>query len=123
MPARGTKRPATPSSSDSGASPRKSPHLSSPAHGRSAGRGAGRGKPVGTVNQQPQSAQRKLGQAGFIQRGGSNARGAARSSPQLTLPSFSTEEEDEEEEGDNDNEEDDEDDDDEVDFPNQGGGP
>ena len=86
-PARGTKHPATPgSSSDSGASPRKSPRLSSPgrgtpAHGRGAVRGAGRGKPVGTVNLQSNGAQRKLGHAGFVQRGGSNARGAARSSP------------------------------------------
>ena len=113
-PARGTKHPATPSSSDSSASPQKLPHLSLPACGRGAGRGAGRGKPVGTVNPQPQGAQRKLGQAGFVQHGGSNVRGAARSSPQLTLPSFSTEEEDEEEEGDNDDDKDDEDDDDEV---------
>ena len=62
------------------------PHLSSPGRGtparrRGAGRGAARGKPVGTVNPQPQSAQRKLGQAGFVQCGGSNARGAAQSSP------------------------------------------
>ena len=75
---------------------------------------------MGTVNPQPQSAQRKLGQAGFVQRGGSSARGAARSSPRLTLPSFSTEEDDDEEEEDNDDKEDD---DDEVDFPNQGAGP
>ena len=92
--------------------------MSSPARGRGAGRGAGRGKPVGTVNPQPQGAQRKLGQAGFVQRGGSNVRVAARSSPRLTLPSFSTEEEDEEEEADNDDDEDDE-----VDFPNRGAGP
>ena len=128
-PARGSKRPATPSSSDSGASPHKSPRLSSPArgtpaHGRGAGRGVGRSIPVGTVNPQPQ---RKPGQAGFVQRGGSGARGASRSSPQLTLPSFSTEEDDddddeednedgdEEEEGDTEEEE-------EVDFPNQGAG-
>ena len=120
-PARGSKRPATPSSSDSGASPCKSPQLSSPtrgapAHGRGAGRGVWRSVPVGTVN--PQS-QRKPGQAGFVQRGGSGARGASRSSPQLTLPSFSTEEDDdddeEEEEGDTEEEK-------EVDFPNQGAG-
>ena len=89
-----------------------------PAPGRGAGRGAGRGKPVGTVNPQPQGAQRKPGQAGFVQHGGSNARGAARSSPQLTLPSFSMEEDDEEEE-----EDEEEDDDEEVDFPKQGAGP
>ena len=82
-PARGSKCPATPSSSDSGASPRKSPRLSSPARGtpargRSAGRGVGRSIPEGTVNPQPL---RKPGQAGFIQRGGSGARGASRSSP------------------------------------------
>ena len=79
---------------------------------------------MGTVNPQPQ---RKPGQAGFVQRGGSGARGASHSSPQLTLPSFSTEEDDddddkednedgdEEEEGDTEEEE-------EVDFPNQGAG-
>ena len=88
-----------------------------PACGRGAGRGAGRGKPVGTVNPQPQGAQRKPGQAGFVQCGGSNARGAARSSPRLTLPSFSMEEDDEEEE-----EDEEEDDDEEVDFPKQGAG-
>ena len=79
---------------------------------------------MGTVNPQPQ---RKPGQAGFVQRGGSGARGASHSSPQLTLPSFSTEEDDDdddkednedgdkEEEGDMEEEE-------EVDFPNQGAG-
>ena len=41
-PARGSKRPTTPSSSDSGASPRKSPRLSSPTRGTPARRrGAG----------------------------------------------------------------------------------
>ena len=75
-PARGSKHPATPSSSDSGASPRKSPRLSSltrgtPAHGRGAVRGVGRSIPVGTVNPQ----QRKPGQSGYVQRG------ASRSSP------------------------------------------
>ena len=75
------------------------------------------------MNPQPQSAQRKPGQAGFVQRGGSSARGAARSSPRLTLPSFSMEEDDDEEEEEDDDEEDDEDDDDEVDFPNQGAAP
>ena len=119
-PARGSKCPATPSSSDSGASPRKSPRLSSPtrgtpARGRGAARGVGRSIPVGTVNPQ----QRKPGQAGFVQRGGSGTRGASRSSPRLALPSFSTEEDDddddEEEEGDTEEEE-------EVDFPNQGAG-
>ena len=41
-PARGSKHPTTPSSSDSGTSPRKSPRLSSPARGTPArGRGAG----------------------------------------------------------------------------------
>ena len=120
LPARGSKRPATPSSSDSGASPRKSPRLSSPmrgtpARGRGAVRGVGRGIPVGTVNPQ----QRKPGQAGFVQRGGSGTRGASRSSPRLALPSFGTEEDDddddEEEEGDTEEEE-------EVDFPNQRAG-
>ena len=58
----------------------------------------------------------------FVQRG---ARGASRSSPHLTLPSFSTEEEDDDEddEGNNSDNNDDDDDDDEeeeVDFPNQG---
>ena len=95
-----------------------SPGRGTPARRRGAGRGTGRGKPVGTVNPQPQSAQRKLGQAGFVQHGGSSMRGAARSSPRLTLPSFSTEEEDDEEEEEDDDEEDDKDDDDEVDFPN-----
>ena len=120
-PARSTKRPATPSSSSSG-SPRKSPHLSSPARGatprgvsgRGASRGAGRSVPVGTVNPQPKGGRGRPGQAGFIQRG---ARGASKSSPCLTLPSFSTEEEDDDE-GDEDNSNDE--DDDEVDFPNQG---
>ena len=117
-PARGSKHAATPSSSDSGSLPRKSPRLSSPARGtpvcgRGAGRGAGRGKPVGTVNPQPQSAPRKPGQAGFVECGGASGREASRGSPQLTLPSFSTEEDEE----DNDN---DDDDDEEVDFPKQG---
>ena len=85
-PARGSKCPATPSSSDSSASPCKSPRLSSPGRGtpthvRGASWGTGRSKLVGTVNPQPQSAQRKPGQAGFVQRGGSSARGVARSSP------------------------------------------
>ena len=73
--------------------------------------------PVGTVPPQPRSRGRP-GQAGFVQRG---ARGASRSSPCLTLPSFSTEEEDDDE-GDEDNNNDDnnDDEDDEVDFPNQG---
>ena len=112
-PARRSKRPATPSSSDSGASPRKSPRLSSsmggkPARGRGAVRGVGRGIPVGTMNPQ----QRKPGQSGY---------GASRSSPRLALPSFSTQEDDddndddEEEGGDTEEEE-------EVDFPNQGAG-
>ena len=79
-PARGTKRPATPSSSYSSASPRKSPCLSSPRRstptcGRGASRGTGRSKLVGTVNPQPQSAQRKPGQTGFVQRGSSSVRG------------------------------------------------
>ena len=86
LPARGTKHPATPSSSDSGASPHKSPCLSlpgrgTPVRGRGASWGTGRSKLVGTVNPQPQSAQRKPGQAGFVQCGGSSARGAAKSSP------------------------------------------
>ena len=124
-PATGTKHPATPSSSDSGASPCKSPHLSSPRStptcGRGASRGTGRSKLVGTVNPQPQSAQRKPGQAGFVQHGSSSVRGVARNSPRLTLPSFSTEEEEDDEE--EEEEDDDEDDDDEVDFPKQGVGP
>ena len=96
------------------------PARGTPACGRGAGRGVGRSIPVGTVNSQPQ---KKPGQAGFVQRGGSGARGASRSSPRLILPSFSTEEDDddddkednkdgdEEEEGDTEEEE-------EVDFPN-----
>ena len=115
-PARGSKRPATPSSSDSGASPRKSPRLSSltrgtPARGKGAVRGVGRSIPVGTVNPQ----QRKPGQSGYVQWG------ASCSSPRLALPSFSTEEDDdnddddEEEGGDTEEEK-------EVDFPNQGAG-
>ena len=119
-PARGTKRPATPSSSSSGLS-RKSPHLSSPARGapprgipgQGTGRGAGRSVPVGTVNPQPRGNRGRPGQAGFVQRG---ARGASRSSPRFALPSFSTEEEDEDGGNEDDN---DDDDDDEVDFPNQ----
>ena len=63
--------------------------------------------PIGTVPPQPRRGRGQPGQAGFVQRG---ARGASRSSPRLTLPSFSTEEEDD----------DDNDEDDEVDFPNQG---
>ena len=54
--------------------------------------------------------QRKPGQAWFVKRGGSGVRGPSRSSPQLTLPSFSTEDED------------DDDEEDEVDFPNQEAG-
>ena len=125
-PARGSKCPTTPSSSDSGTSPRKSPRLSSPARGtpirgRGAGQGVGRNIPVGTVNPQPP---RKPGQAGFVQCGGSGARGASHSSPQLTLPSFSTEEDDDgdDEEGNEDRNEEDEEDteeEEEVDFPNQ----
>ena len=49
--------------------------------GRGASRGTGRSKLVGTVNPQPQNAQKKPGQAGFVQRGGSSTRGAAKSSP------------------------------------------
>ena len=71
--------------------------------------------PVGTVPPQPRRGRGRPGQAGFVQRG---ARGASRSSPRLTLPSFSTEEEDDDE--DNDNDDDDDDEDDKVDFPNQG---
>ena len=77
---------------------------------------------MGTVNPQPQ---RKPGQAGFVQCGGSGTRGASHSSPRLTLPSLRTEEDDdddddnedgdEEEEGDTEEEE-------EVDFPKQGAG-
>ena len=113
-PARGSKRPATPSSSDSGASPRKSPRLSSltrgtPAHGRGAVRGVGRSIPVGTVNPQ----QRKPGQSGYVQRG------ASRSSPRLALPTFSTEEDDD---NDDEGEGGDTEEEEEVDFPNQGAG-
>ena len=131
-PARASKHPATPSSSDSGASPCKSPWLSLPvrgipAHGRGTSRGTGRSKLVGTVNPQPQDVQRKLGQAGFVQRGGSSVRGASCSSPQLTLPSFSTEDDDDDdnEEDDNDDDEEEEEDteeEEEVDFPKQGAG-
>ena len=120
-PAQGIKRPATPSISSSG-SPCKSPCLSSPARGapprgvpgRGASRGAGHSVPVGTVDPQPRGSRGRPGQAGFVQRG---ARGASKSSPHLTLPSFSTEEEDDDE-GDEDNN--DNDDNEEVDFPNQG---
>ena len=110
LPAGGSKCPATPSSSDSGALPRKSQRLSlparvTPAHGKGAGRGAGRSKQVGTVNPQPQ---RKLGQAGFVQHGGSGARGASHSSPRLTLPSFSTEEDDDDDDKGDDNDEEEE---------------
>ena len=117
-PARGSKRPTTPSSSDSGASPCKSPGLSSQmrgilAHGRVAVRGVGRSIPVGTVNPQ----QRKPGQSGFVQRG------ASRSSPRLALPSFSTEEDDDDDDDDDDDEEEGGDmEEEEVDFPNQGAG-
>ena len=77
--------------------------------------------PVRTVPPQPRRGRGRPGQAGFVQCG---ARGASRSSPCLTLPSFGTEEEDDDE-GDEDNNNDDNDDDDhdeeeEVDFPNQG---
>ena len=123
-PTRGTKQPATPSSSSSG-SPRKSPHLSSPARGapprgvpgRGASRGAGHSVPVGTVNPQPRGGRGRPGQAGFVQQG---ARGASKSSPHLTLPSFSTEEEDDDEGDEDNNNDDDDDEDNEVDFPNQG---
>ena len=106
-----------------GASPRKSPLLSlpargTPARGRGAGRGVGRSLPVGTVNPQPQ---RKPGQAGFVQRGGSGPRGASRSSPRLTLPSFSTEEDDDDDD-EEDNEDGDKEEEEGVDFPNQGAG-
>ena len=72
--------------------------------GRGASRGAGHSVPVGTVNPQLRRGRGRPGQAGFVQRG---ARGASKSSPHLTLPSFSTEEEDDDE-------------DNEVDFPNRG---
>ena len=114
-PARGTKRPVTPSSSSSGSS-RKSPRLSSPARGalprgipgQGTSRGAGRSVPVGTVNPQLKENKGRPGQAG--------ARGASRSSPRFALPSFSTEEEDDDKGNEDDN---DEGDDDEVDFPKQ----
>ena len=72
--ARGTKRPATPSSSSSG-SPRKSPRLSSPVRGaplrgrpgQGTGRSTGRSVPVGTVNPQPRGGRGRPGQAGFMQ--------------------------------------------------------
>ena len=77
--------------------------------------------PVGTVTPQPRRGRGQPGQAGFVQCG---ARGASRSSPRLTLPSFSTEEEDDnkddEDDNNNDNDDDDDDDEEEVDFPNQG---
>ena len=115
-PARGSKRPTTPSSSDSGASPRKSPRLSlptrgTPARGRGAVRGVGRSIPVGTVNPQ----QRKPGQSGYVQRG------ASRSSPRLALPTFSTEEDDDDDD-DDEGEGGDTEEEEEVDFPNQGAG-
>ena len=99
-----------------------SPGRGTPAHGRGASRGTGRSKPVGTVNPQPQNAQRKPGQVGFVQRGGSKAWGVARSSPQMTLPSFSTEEEEEEDDEVDDNGNKDDDEDKEIDFPKQGTG-
>ena len=81
---------------------------------------------MGTVTPQPQNVRGKPGQAGFVQRG------ASCSSPQLTLPSFSTEEdEDEDDENDDDydenaededEEEEDTEDEEEVDFPKQGAG-
>ena len=123
-PARGTKWPATPSSSSS-ESPRKSPCLSSPARGappwgvpgRGASRGTGHSVPVGMVPPQPRRGRGRPGQAVFVQHG---ARGASRSSPRLTLPSFSTEEEDNDEGDDDDNNDDEDDEEEEVDFPNQG---
>ena len=67
-------------------------------------------------NSEPQPL-RKPGQAGFVQHGGSGAKGASRSSPQLTLPSFSTEEDDDDDDEDGNGEEEEE-----VDFPNLGAG-
>ena len=119
-------------SSSSSRSPRKSPHLSSPARGvppqgvpgRGANRGAGCSVPVGTFTPQLRRGRGRPDQAGFVQCG---ARGASRSSPHLTLPSFSTEEEDDDENDDDNNNDDNDDDEDtddeeekEVDFPNQG---
>ena len=79
---------------------------------------------MGTVNPQPQSDPKKPGQAGFVQCGGTSARGVSRSSPSLTLPSFSTEEDDEDDDEDNNEDDDngnnDDDEDEEVDFPRQG---
>ena len=123
-PARGTKQPAIPSSSSSG-SPHKSPCLSSPVRGiparevpgRGASRGTGCSVRVGMVNPQPRRGRCRPSQAGFVQ---SRARGASRSSPRLTLPSFSTEEEDDDEDDGNDNDDNDDDEEEEVDFPNQG---
>ena len=77
---------------------------------------------MGTVNPQPQ---RKPGQAGFVQHGGSGARGASRSSPRLILPSFSTEDDDDNDEDDDDGDEEEEEDteeEEEVNFPKQGTG-
>ena len=94
--------------------------------GRGANRGVGHSVPVGTVTPQLRRGRGQPGQAGFVQRG---ARGASRSSPRLTLPSFSTEEEDDDEndEDNNDNDDDndgdkdtDDDEEEEVDFPDQG---
>ena len=69
------------------------------------------------VNPQLRRGRGRPGQAGFVQRG---ARGASRSSPHLTLPSFSTEEEDDDKDDGNDNDDNDDDEEEEVDFPNQG---
>ena len=84
--------------------------------GRGASRGTGHSVPVGTVNPQPRRGRGLPDQASFVQHG---ARGASRSSPRLTLPSFSTEEEDDDEDDGNDNDDND-DDEEEVDFLNQG---
>ena len=77
---------------------------------------------MGTINSQPHGHGGRPGQAGFVKRGGTGARGASRSSPQLILPSFSPEEDnDDDDDNDNsDNEGDNDTEDKEVDFPNQG---
>ena len=80
--------------------------------GQGASRGAGRSVPVRTVNPQLRRGRGRPGQAGFVQCG---ARGASRSFPHLTLPSFSTEEED----NDEDDENNDDDEEEEVAFLNQ----
>ena len=61
------------------------------------------------VTPQPRRGRGRPGQAGFVQCG---ARGASRSSPRLTLPSFSTEEEDDDKNGEDNNDDGNDDDED-----------